>query len=117
MGSEFDRLRKDARFFRHYSSFLDLKSRERILELRRTNAMLRSFVVEKRTGGQRLIQLAAVLFAIPDPITGAAGVPVLIAGQLTKMKSSKRTEIQRVFDGVNWNISSLISLAESSLGS
>jgi hypothetical protein len=97
-----------------YCAGLESKSKERITDLKKANENLRSFVTEKRTGGQRLTQAAAVLFITPDPITGLAGIPVLAAAQIVKMKSKKQSEMQRVMDGVNREITSLFSLSESS---
>ncbi len=112
--SNIEKIRSQARFINGYSRFLDSKGRERLLELKKTNAMLRSFVMQKRTGGLKLTQAAAVLLTIPDPVTDVAAIPVLIAAQIMKMKSKKRSEIQRILEGVNSNFTSLFSLAELS---
>ncbi len=109
-----DKVRKDARLLRDYGNHIETKNRERFVELRKTNNTLRSLVTEKRTGGQKLTQAAAVLLLAPDPITGAAALPVLLAAQIKKMKSEKRSDLQRILDGANENFTSLLSSAELS---
>lgn len=113
-GNNFQRLRNDSRFLREYGSYLDSKSKERVLDLKKTNQSLRSFVIEKKTGGQRLTQAAAILLLTPDPITDAAAVPVLVAAQVVKMRSKKQSDMQRVLESANEIVASIFSLAKLS---
>jgi hypothetical protein len=108
----FDGARNDARFLRNYSDFLDRKSRERLIELRNTNDLLRSFVSKKRTGGETLTKAAAILLITPDPVTGMAALPVFLAGQAMKMRGKKRSELERIFEAANSDITSLLSSAQ-----
>jgi hypothetical protein len=110
----FERLRKDSKFLREYCPILDLRNKERVIDLKKTNEKLRSLVTQKRTGGQRLTQAAAVLLITPDPITDLAAVPVLAAAQIVKMRSKKQSDVQRMMEGANRDITSLFSLTELS---
>lgn len=111
-----ERFRNDARLLNVCANFAkDRANSPRLLELKKTNNLLKTFVVEKRTGGQRLTQIAALLLLTPDPITDAAAIPVLMAAGIVKMRSEKRNELQRVVEGVRGNITSLLS-SSSDLG-
>jgi transposase len=112
--NNFQRLRNDSRFLREYGSYFDSKSKERVLDLKKTNQTLRSFVTEKKTGGQRLTQAAAILLLTPDPITDAAAIPVLVAAQVVKMRSKKQSDMQRVLESANEIVASIFSLAKLS---
>jgi len=112
LAEELRNLRNDARFLRGYSRYLNSKSYERYLELKKTNDILRSLSRQKRSGGQRLTQAAAILLAIPDPVTDFAAVPVLIGAQVMKMRSKKESELQSITSGARTCLTLLASLCE-----
>jgi hypothetical protein len=109
-----EKIRSDSHFIRGYTRYLDTKSRERFIDLKKTNDTIRSLLTEKKTGGRRLTQAAAVLLAIPDPVTDAAAVPVFIAAQMMKMRSRKESEMQRIMNEANSSLSSLLYSARLS---
>jgi hypothetical protein len=106
------RLRRDSGLLREFGELQKETRRDRILELKKTNETLKSLVIEKKSGGQRLTQAAALLLLAPDPITDAAAVPVLVAAQVMKMKSKKQSDLQRVLEGAHRSMSDLSSLAD-----
>jgi hypothetical protein len=109
-----EKLRKESKFLREYCPILESRSKERAINLKKTNENLRSLVAKKRTGGQRLTQAAAVLLITPDPVTDLAALPVLAAAQIVKMRSKKQSDMQRMMEGVTSDIASLFSLTELS---
>ncbi len=113
-GNDLERVRKDSRFLREFASYLDSKSKDRIIRLQKSNEILKSLVTQKRSGGQRLTQAAALLLITPDPITDAAAIPVLLAAQVVKMRSKKQSDMQRILEEARNEITSLFSLAELS---
>jgi hypothetical protein len=113
-GNDLERVRKDSKFLREFAGYLDSKSKERVIELEKSNEILKSLVTQKRSGGQRLTQAAALLLLTPDPITDAAAIPVLLAAQVVKMRSKKQSDMQRILEGARKEITTLFSLAEFS---
>lgn len=112
---EVEYARNDARLIKEFVKGVKSKpDSSRILELKKTNKILKSFVVEKRSGGQKLTQLAALLLITPDPVTDAAALPVLLAAGIAKMRSKKQNDIQRIVEGAGSSLTSLFSSADLS---
>jgi hypothetical protein len=61
-----------------------------------TNSTLKSLVKSHSTTGKKLLALGTALLIMPDPITDAAAVPVLIAGKF--LQSRQSANIKDVFD-------------------
>lgn len=110
----FEGLRKDAKFLNNYSSLVSKCNSIRFLDLKKTNKILRSLIAEKRQGGERLTRAGAILLIAPDPITGAAALPVLALAQILKFKNEKKNDMRRVLDRVNSDLTLLFSLQELS---
>jgi hypothetical protein len=109
--STFDALRKDSKFLQNYSGFLVSKrDANRFLDLKETNKVLKSFVAEKRHGGERLTALGAALLIAPDPITDAAAVPILAAAAILKLRSEKKNDLRRIVESASESLTLLSSL-------
>ncbi len=77
------------------------------LELAKANKEIRQFSKKRREGGDTLVKAAAILLICPDPVTGAAALPLLAAA---KIKSSKKSsDLQRVYESANKIITSISS--------
>jgi hypothetical protein len=109
--ANFDSLRKDSKLLKDYGNYLISKRKEnRFLDLNQTNKIVKSFVAEKRQGGEKLTALGAMLLIAPDPITDAAAVPVLAAAQILKLRSEKKNDLRRIVEGARASLISLSSL-------
>ena len=101
------RAKKDARFLREYSEIASERSQS--LELGKANSEIHDLVRKKGEGGDKLVKAAAILLICPDPITGAAALPLLAAA---KIKSSKKSsDLSRVYESIN-NLATSISSGE-----
>ncbi len=102
--------KKDARFLREYAGIAS--ERGQYLDLGKTNSVIRDLVRKKGEGGDKLVKAAAILLICPDPITGAAALPLLAAA---KIKSSKKSsDLSRIYESVN-KIATSLSSGELSL--
>ncbi len=109
--ANFDSLHNDSKFLKDYSNYLNSKNNaDRFLDLKETNKTLKSFVDEKRKGGERLTALGALLLIAPDPITDAAAVPVLAAAQILKLRSEKKNDLTRIVESARDSLTLLSSL-------
>ncbi|MHB1909562.1 MAG: hypothetical protein ACYCQJ_11950 [Nitrososphaerales archaeon] len=110
---EFEKIRKDSHFLKRYGNAISSSAQERTLELKKTNATLKSLVKQKKIGGDRLAKAGAVLLLVPDPVTGVASVPFLLASHALKTRSSKKSDLERVFESAKSDLNSLFSSASS----
>ena len=110
---EFERIRKDSHFLKRYGNVISSSAQERTLELKRTNAALKSLVKQKKIGGDKLAKAGAVLLLTPDPVTGLASVPFLLASRAVKTRSSKKSDLERVFESATNDLNCLFSSAST----
>ena len=110
MQEKFQRAKKDAKFLKEYSDIA--KERSRALELGKANGEIHKLVKKRGEGGDRLTKAAAILLICPDPITGAAALPLLAAAKIKRSKKS--SDLSRVYESIN-NISTSLSSDELSL--
>ena len=96
---------KDAKFLNEYSKIV--KERSKGVELGNANSEIGKFVKKRRDGGDTLVKAATVLLICPDPITGAAALPLLAAAAAKSRKKS--TDLERVYRSVNEIASALSS--------
>jgi hypothetical protein len=102
--------KKDVSFLNEYSKIA--KERVSNLELGKVNSELHQLVKKKGEGGDKLVKAAAILLICPDPVTGAAALPLLAAA---KIKSARKSsDLSRVYEGIN-KIASSFSSGEFSL--
>lgn len=107
-------IKKDARFLNAYSCLVSSKARTRYLDLKETNKILKSLVQEKREGGEKLTRVGALLLFTPDPVTSAIAIPVLFAAQTMRIRSKKKSDLQRIIEAAQNGFTLLLSLSEFS---
>jgi len=78
------------------------------LSLRETNDTVKGLVKERRDTSKKLLTLGAALLIMPDPITDAAAVPVLIAGKVMQSRYSICTK--NVYDEMRQTLNQISSL-------
>jgi hypothetical protein len=76
--------------------------------LHETNSTVKDLVKERRDTGKKLLTLGAALLIMPDPITDAAAVPVLIAGKV--MHSRHPVNIKNVCDEMRQTLTQISSI-------
>ena len=108
---QFRDLRKTSQFVKKYGTVLKSKRMNERLDLNETKKLVNSFVISKRNGGQRLTHAGALLLISPDPFTGAIAVPLLLMAQVLRLRSKKKSDIQRILEGANGDLTSLLSLS------
>ncbi len=73
-----------------------LSERQKPPCFRETNTTVKDLVKQRKDTGKKLLTLGAALLIMPDPITDAAAVPVLIAGKM--MQSRQAISVKNVYD-------------------
>ena len=88
-----------------------ISSRPKPPSLEKTNESLIEITKERGNSGSKLMKVGTAMIIMPDPVTGAIGVPVLVAG---KMISNRRaSNLKNVYEEVNSTLTSLASAVSS----
>ncbi|MDG6996018.1 MAG: hypothetical protein JRN52_08845 [Nitrososphaerota archaeon] len=88
-----------------------ISSRPKTPSLEKTNESLIGITKERGNSGSKLMKVGTAMIIMPDPVTGAIGVPVLVAG---KMISNRRaSNLKNVYEEVNSTLTSLASAVSS----
>jgi hypothetical protein len=73
----------------------------------KTNSAVKDLVKERKDHGKKLLTLGAALLIMPDPITDAAAVPVLVAGKI--MQSRHSISVKNVYDEMRQTLNQISS--------
>ncbi len=76
--------------------------------LKSTNASLKGLTKKPSDHGKKLLALGTALIIAPDPFTGAAAIPVLIAGKMLERR--RPIDLKNVYEEMGKSLSSLSSL-------
>lgn len=101
--------RKEAAFLKEVTNMV--ASRPRSLGLGETNKILNDLVKERGNSGKKMMKIGTALIIMPDPITGAIGVPLLVAGKMIDNRQS--LNLKNVYEEVDRTLSSLSSVVSS----
>lgn len=74
--------------------------------LGKTNKILKGVVVEKKNPGKKMMKIGAALILMPDPVTGAAGVPLVLLGKAISSRTGTNikgvyAELQKTLEGLS----------------
>ena len=86
-------------------------SRPRSLEMDETNKCLKDLVKERGNSGKSLMKIGTALIIMPDPVTGAIGVPMLVAGKM--IQNRQAANLKDVYNELNSMLSTLSSVVSS----
>jgi hypothetical protein len=100
-----ENVRKSAVLVKDASSLI--AERKPPSSLRESNALVKDLVKERRDTGKKLLTLGAALLIMPDPITDAAAVPVLIAGKVMQKRQS--IGVKNVYDEMRQTLNQISS--------
>jgi len=98
-------LRKKVSLIRESASLVS--QRELPPSFHKMNSQLKDLVKTRRDTSKKLLTLGAALLIMPDPITDAAAVPVLIAGKV--MQARQSINIKKVYEELNSSLSQISS--------
>lgn len=82
-----------------------LSTRPNPPNLAEANKVIKNIVRERGNTGKKMLKLGAALILIPDPITGAAGVPILVAGSL--LHARQGANVKEVYNELRETIESI----------
>ncbi|MDA4130144.1 MAG: hypothetical protein OK457_05200 [Thaumarchaeota archaeon] len=85
-----------------------VSKRQPLPSFKETNAGLNDLVKKRSDNGKKLIALGTALIIMPDPITGAVGVPLLIGGKMMQRRQS--SNIKNIYEEMRSTLNSLSSL-------
>ena len=77
--------------------------------LKETNSSLKDLVKKRGDTGKKLLALGTALLIMPDPITDAAAIPVLIAGKV--LQSRQGSNLKNVYDEMRQTLNSISALS------
>lgn len=85
-----------------------VSSRPSMPSLGETNKLVKGVVAENKNVGKKMIKVGAALILMPEPVTSAAGVPMVLMGRV--MSSKTGTNIKGVYEELEKTLKSLSSL-------
>lgn len=85
-----------------------LAERITLPSFRDTNSVVKDLVKERKNTGKKLLTLGTALLIMPDPITDAAAVPVLIAGKV--MQARQSIGVKNVYEEMRQTLSQISSI-------
>ncbi len=89
-----------------------ISNRPVLSEMRKTRQELHGLLREQWSGPKKMIKAGSLLVALPDPVTGMIGVPLLLAGIALRSRSS--SNLKEVYRKGNEILTSLASLSSYS---
>jgi hypothetical protein len=107
LSSETAAARKNAKLIMEAAGLL--ASREPPPNFSETNKLLREIIRERGDPGKKLMKLGTALIIFPDPITGAAGVPMLIIGKA--LSSNRGANVSEIYDELRKSLEVIHSAA------
>jgi hypothetical protein len=84
-----------------------ISNRPSMPSFRDTRSSIKDLTKKRSDMGKKLLTLGAALLIMPDPITDAAAIPVLIAGKV--LQSRQASNVKNVYDEMRQSLSSLSS--------
>ena len=85
-----------------------LSSRPSMPSLTETNKALKDVVVEKKNPGKKMMKMGAALILMPEPVTSAAGIPMVLFGKAISSRTG--TNIKDVYEELQRTLKGLSSL-------
>lgn len=101
--------RDEARLIKEATSLLS--SRPRVPNIGNANECMKDLIKEQGNSGKNLVRVGTAMIILPDPITGAIGVPLLVAGKV--LQSRQSVNLKGVYEELNNSLESLSSMVSS----
>lgn len=87
---------------------ITLSSRPAMPSLSEANKSIKGVVAEDKNVGKRMMKVGAALILMPEPVTSAAGVPMVLLGRM--ISSNAGTNINGVYQELDKALKALSSL-------
>lgn len=88
-----------------------IASRSPLPNTKETNALIRGTLKEKGDTGKKMMKIGAALVLMPEPVTSAAGVPLILMGKA--ISSRKGTNIAGVYEELRQTFDNLQSVSNA----
>ena len=88
-----------------------IASRSSMPKTQETRALIRATLKEQSDPGKKMMKIGTALVMMPEPVTSAAGVPLILVGKT--LSSRKGTTVAGVYEELRLTFNSLSSMSNA----